>query len=256
MSALIANRALQRLREGEVAIGLSVGLVRDGAIIHVAHAAGLHWLALDAEHGAFSLGEIAQVCDVASLLPVAPIVRVQKGALEFATRALDCGAHGILYPMVESAAEARALVDVTRYAPLGARGYGGRGARFRYTPPPAREATELLNAHTLLGAMIETRAGLRNVDEIASVPGIDVLFVGAGDLALDGELGSISEIVKRVAAAAHKHGKYCGVGGAYGDADLSATARAGATLVAIGGDQAILAQHLRARVDGFNALPR
>ncbi len=251
--AIIQNAALARIRAGEVAIGISVSLIKSVAIAQLSKTAGYHWLAIDTEHGALTIGDASQISLAALPLGITPIVRVKADALDEAARALDNGAQGIMIPNVGTAADARRATEALRYAPQGRRSWGSGTAQFEYAPPPLDQALPQVNEQVLIAAMIETEEGLANVDAIAAVPGIDVLFVGASDLGID--LGIASQIehprlwagLDAVSGACRTHGKVMGVGGIY---DTTLTARllaAGARFIAGGGDTAFLLTAASAR---------
>jgi 2-keto-3-deoxy-L-rhamnonate aldolase RhmA len=247
------NAALSRLRSESLALGFGVGLLATPAMAQLAKLAGYHWLGIDMEHSPLDLKEVAQLSLAAVATGIAPIVRTKFEGLHEGVRALDSGAQGLLVPSIEPADQARRIVAAARFAPAGSRGWGGSAPTFGFAPPPVTEATSQLNRETLLAVMIETRRGLENVEEIAAVAGIDVLFVGTVDLGLD--LGFPSrfdeprlwESLKLVANACRRHGRSFGVGGLYDEASLPALFALGCRLLAGGGDHAFLLQAARAR---------
>jgi len=250
--------ALSRLRRGEVCLGVSFSLLRGPPAAQLAKAAGFHWLALDAEHGCFSLPEISDLCLAAAGCGISGIVRITRGDLGFAARALDVGADGIIAPMVEDADEAQALVQALRYPPQGARGYGGSGARFGFMPPAAHEAMALLNRETMLVALVESAKGIENVGRICAVEGVDAVFVGASDLCISlgipGQFESAAFIsaFEMVRDACAEHGKFLGLGGVYDDAMTRNCVVKGARLVAAGSEQSFFLTSARKRVEILN----
>ena len=218
---LLASDALHRIRNGELTLGLGVHHLRGAAVPMLAKAAGFDFLFIDAEHGAISTPEIAQIAIAALGLGVAPIVRICAGALDEGTRALDNGALGLVVPHVDTPEEARRLVEAFRFAPMGHRSTGGSNPAFGYRPPAAAEAQRVLNAELLIVPMIETPQAVDNAEAIAAIPGIDVLLVGTNDLALEmgisGEIGHerVREAYEKVGAACRRHSKVLGMGGVY-----------------------------------------
>ena len=182
---LLANDGLRRIRDGRLTLGLGVHHLRGAAVPLLAKAAGYDFLFIDAEHGAISTPEISQICLAALPAGVVPIVRICAGALDEGTRALDNGALGIVVPHVDTADQARRLVEAFRFAPMGQRSTGGSNAAFGYRPPPAAEAQKVLNAELLIVPMIETPEAIDNAEAIAAIPGIDALLIGSNDLALE-----------------------------------------------------------------------
>ena len=251
--SIIPNQTLAHLRAGEVALGFGVGLVRSVAIAQLARAAGYQWLAIDMEHSAVSISEAGEICQAALSAGVTPVVRVKADALHEGARALDNGAQGVLIPNVRHGAQAEKIVASLRFAPQGRRSWGAGAASFAYAPPPVAQALGEANRETLLAAMIEDREGLANVDEIAAVTGIDVLFVGAFDLSIElGIPGQFHEdamwaALGEVAAACRRHGKVMGLGGIYDDALTPRAIELGCGFLAGGGDQAFMLSAAAAR---------
>jgi 2-keto-3-deoxy-L-rhamnonate aldolase RhmA len=182
---LLASDALQRIRGGKLALGLGVHHLRGAAVPLLARAAGYDFLFIDAEHGAISTPEISQISVAALGLGVVPIVRICAGAFDEGTRALDNGALGLVVPHVDTPEEAHRLVQAFRFAPMGHRSTGGSNAAFGYRPPPAAEASKILNAELLIIPMIETPLAVENAEAIAAIAGIDALLIGTNDLALE-----------------------------------------------------------------------
>ncbi len=217
----IKNIAKERLVAGELSIGMGVKAVRGVEIARIMKTAGSDWLYIAMEHGPTSV-ETAYAISVAALdAGIAPIVRVPHGELALATRCLDGGALGIVIPHVDTADEARAMVDAFRYQPLGHRSIAGGYPQFGFAPMPAAQVTKEMNDATLVIAMIETPRAVENAAEIAAVPGIDVLLMGTNDLCLElgvpGKLDDdrVAAAVKTVVAACKRHGKWAGLGGVY-----------------------------------------
>ena len=244
---IFPNAALARLRAGQVALGFGVSQLRTAATPLIARAAGFDWLAIDAEHGTLTLSEIGQLCVAALPVGVAPIVRIGADALDEGARALDNGAQGIIVPRVDTLAQARRVADAFCYAPHGRRNWGTVSAQFGFQPPASiLEAQRALNGETLVIAMVETEEAVRNVDAIASVPGINTIFIGAVDLSLDMGIPSqfsqprFQDAVRTVIHACLQHGKFIGMGGLYDQEMTSAYMRMGVRLIAGGSDQAFL----------------
>jgi len=132
---------------------------------------------------------------------------------------LDNGVAGIVFPDVNTAAQARRAVAASKFAPIGTRSVVGGYPHFDFRALPLARATQALNEATLVVCMIETREGLRNVEDIAAVEGVDVIHVGCNDLlaAMDkpGAFGDpeVVAAIERTIAAAAQHGKFAGLGG-------------------------------------------
>src|SRR4026208_930679 len=135
--ALLGKEALDKIRSGELTLGLGVHQLRGSAVPMLAKAAGYDWLFIDSEHGTISTQEISQICLAALPTGVAPIGRIRSGALDEGTRALDNGAPGLAAPHVDTVEQARSLVAAFRFHPMGHRSTGGPPAQFGYRPPAA-----------------------------------------------------------------------------------------------------------------------
>jgi 4-hydroxy-2-oxoheptanedioate aldolase len=139
---------------------------------------GADLLVLDAQHGLFDDAALIAAVPAASAVPVH--VRVSTNSAALIGRALDAGAAGVIVPMVQDAAEAAAAAAATRYPPAGERSWGPLAA---YRGEPTTPPTEA-NSEVSCAVMVETSRALTNLDEIASTPGVDTVFVGPFDLAI------------------------------------------------------------------------
>ena len=245
------NKAKARLKNGELAIGCGIRLVRNVDIIKIMKAAGFDWLFLDLEHGSMSIETACEISVAAQDSGVAPIVRVPYGQLTMATRVLDGGALGIVIPHVDTAEEAKEIADKLRYPPRGHRSVGGADAQFDYAPPPLGEMTKAIDEQMLLTVMIETPKAVENAEAIAAVPGIDCLLVGSSDLSMEmgipGDRGhiKIQEAVDKVVAACKKHRKFPGMGGAYSEELLQLYIGKGMKMLLAGNDLPMLVNAAR-----------
>jgi len=149
-------------------------------------------------------------------LGVAPLVRVPTTEYDFIARALDCGALGVMVPLVDDAEQARFIVSCTRYPPEGRRGAAFGFAHDDYEGGDVVEKMRMIHARTMVIAMIETAKGLENVEAIAAVPGVDVLWLGHFDLTnflgipAQFDHPKYRDAVQRIVSAARKHGKAAG----------------------------------------------
>jgi 4-hydroxy-2-oxoheptanedioate aldolase len=143
-------------------------------------AAGFDAVVVDLQHGSATLDSLPHLARAIDATPAVPFVRTTANDPAELMRVLDLGIRGVICPMIGSREEADAFVKACRYPPAGGRSYGPiRGAS-----GTGRDHTGRANAEVILFAMIETVEGLANVQEIASTPGLDGLFVGPTDLAL------------------------------------------------------------------------
>jgi len=200
---------------GRVSRGL---FIASGAIspVEIAAECGFDWLLLDMEHGLGDEHSTLRQISALKNTQTAPIVRIPALAPETIKRVLDFGAAGIMSPMIETGEEAEKLVRAMRYPPLGNRGLssGSRAAAFGFE---FKEYFQKANSELLCIAQIESEAGIRNIAEIASVEGIDVLFIGHSDLSLnlgcfhDFSSETMRTAEKAILSAAQKYGKTAGM---------------------------------------------
>ncbi|HCP00636.1 MAG TPA: aldolase, partial [Rhodospirillaceae bacterium] len=167
----LRNPARERLEAREVSIGIGIRLARTADIAPMMKTAGMDWLFIDLEHGPLTLDQTAQISNAALASGIAPLVRVPRGEIAMATRALDGGALGIVMPQCETADEAREIANQLHYAPEGSRGVVGGLPHFGFANPGMAETMEAMNAAMLVIVMLETPAAIARADEIAAVEG-------------------------------------------------------------------------------------
>jgi 4-hydroxy-2-oxoheptanedioate aldolase len=183
--------------------------------IEVIAASGVDFLCIDWEHSQISRERIEDLIRAADVHRVPAIVRVPGHAPESIASALDAGAAGVLVPRVSTVAQAKAAVLATRYPPIGERGVGpGRAAAYGYRIP---DYLAKANAELVLAVQVETAEGLANIADIAAVDGIDVIFIGPGDLSVSinamGPAGKdrLDAAIETIAKTALTAGKTVGI---------------------------------------------
>jgi len=244
---LIENVVKTKFLRDEVVLSMTVRLVRTGEIAIIARTAGFDSLYIDLEHSSFSIETTSQICMAALGQGVTPFVRVPSNAPEYISRVLDGGALGVIAPHIQSAEEAAAVVSSAKYPPLGTRSFTGALPHVGFRNMPTGELFKAVNDATMVVAMIETAAALAEVDAIAAVDGVDMLFVGTNDLCASlGIAGQLQhELVKdaysRCLAACKQHGKKLGVGGLSGNPEfVSELVKRGARYISTGTDLSFL----------------
>ncbi|WP_309069171.1 HpcH/HpaI aldolase/citrate lyase family protein [Microbacterium sp.] len=207
---------------------------------------GLDWLMIDMEHGPVGLGETQAMLQVAAAYPATTVVRVPANDAVWIKQVLDLGAQTIMVPMVSTAAEAEAAVAHASYPPRGHRGVGNalaRSGRWNRVDDYLANAAE----YTSLIVQIETAEGVENAEAIASVDGIDGVFVGPSDLAASmGLLGrqthpDVVAAVERAFAGVRAAGKPVGVN-AFVESAARGYVDAGARFVLVGADVGLAAR--------------
>jgi 2-keto-3-deoxy-L-rhamnonate aldolase RhmA len=215
----LTNPALEKMRRGEAALGLSVRIARSGDIARIARASGHDFLFIDTQHAIFNLETIAHIANTALAIGIAPMVRVRGLDDPDVPLLLDSGVTGIIFPDIATAAQARRAVERCKFPPIGKRSVGANFPQFDGRGVPLKEAVPALNGSTVAAVMIETVEGLENAEEIAKVDGLDVIHVGTNDLLVDmGKPGrfddpAIEAALDRVIKVASAHGKFPGCGG-------------------------------------------
>lgn len=236
------------LRKKELQLGCWLGLA-DPYIAEMSAGAGFDWLLIDAEHAPNDLRSIVAQLQVIAARQSHAVVRPPVGEAWILKQLLDAGAQTLLIPMVESAQQARALVDAVTYPPHGVRGVGSALARasdFAAIPDYLQTARDEI----CLLVQVENRVGMEALDSILAVDGIDGVFIGPSDLAADmGFIGqpSAADVQTAVLGAV---GKIVASGKAAGiltlDGDLQQQCRKiGATFIATEIDVTLFARNMR-----------
>lgn len=214
---VVRNHFREKLAAGRVVSKLSVRIARSVEIVHIAKSCGFDALYIDMQHSSISLETTSQLCIAALGIGITPLVRV-PGA-DYVSRVLDGGAMGVTVPDIESAAQARQVVARCKFEPAGERSIGGGLPHLQYRSWPQPEVVEVMNETTTVFVNIENLAALEAIDDIAAVPGLDVLMIGTNDLCaafgVPGQHGHklVRDAYRKVIAASRKHGKTVGVGG-------------------------------------------
>jgi 2-keto-3-deoxy-L-rhamnonate aldolase RhmA len=242
----VRNVAREKLERGELSLGVGVRMTRSVEIAKAMAVAGFDWLFLDMEHGVMPLEACAQISIAALDAGIAPLARVPNGEYAMATRALDNGALGIVIPHVDSAAEAREVVQKLKYPPVGHRSMGGVGPHYQLRGASTGDAAKALNGANLTVVMLETPTAIANAEEIAAVPGVDVLLIGSNDLCAEmgihGDFSNarVADAYAAMIAACRKHNKFPGMAGIYNEAIMARYIEMGARFILSGQDAAFL----------------
>jgi 2-keto-3-deoxy-L-rhamnonate aldolase RhmA len=201
------NAIKDAIKSGRTVVGTTVAPNVDVSILADA---GYDFLLFDTQHSLWEIKQLQAPIQAMRGKKAAPLVRVAANEAYQICFALDAGARGIIVPMVNTRAEAEAVVRACRYYPLGNRsnaGVRGEWGEFKNY----RDYMDAVNNELAILPMIETNQSLENLDAIASVPGIDVLLIGPSDLSielgvpLDYQCGIYQRALDKVAATAAKH---------------------------------------------------
>jgi len=208
---------LDVLAAGRQPIGHMLLEFHTRGIAKLLESAQLDFVVLDMEHGNLTIEGVADLVAWFKATPVTPFVRVPAHDAHFIGRALDTGALGVMIPGVSSGTEAERVVRAAKYPPLGSRGVLLAGSNTDFQAVNAAEFMHAANTRTTVLCQIESVEGVEHAEAIAGTPGVDVLFVGPGDLAAalgapgDFTHPAFEAAMLTVAGAARKHGKAAGV---------------------------------------------
>jgi len=256
----VRNHAKERLQAGELVLGVGLRQARTVDIGRIMKTAGYDFLFIDLEHNSMSVDLAGQISIAAQDAGITPVVRVPGYEHFHATRALDAGAQGIVVPHVDTADVAARMVSHCMYPPIGHRSVTGALPQLDFEAAPLGEATAAINGATLLILMLETPQAIDNVEEIAAVPGYDVLLLGTNDLCLEmgipGQLDHprVGEAFERVIAACKAHGKYAGLGGVYDPPLMQRYLAMGFRLVLAGSDLTFMLAAAKERAAAVRAM--
>jgi 4-hydroxy-2-oxoheptanedioate aldolase len=242
----------RRLRAGETVFTAWCGLASP-LVAEALAREGFAAVTVDQQHGLWDTAATVSAIAAIHHAGAAPIVRVPLAQFPTVSRVLDFGAEGVIAPLINTPADARAFAAAAKFPPLGERSWGPHRAMTLGGIGDPRVYLREANDLTITIAMIETRAALDNLDAILATPGIDAIFVGPSDLSialsggtvLDPHSPDVERALDVIVASARKAGK---VPGAYcQNAERAvALARRGFRFCAVGSDL----QFLRAGAAG------
>lgn len=202
------SKTLARIRNGEIVRTCVLGHYIPAFVFHAARA-GYDCIWLDLEHRALTIHEVEALLLASHKHDIDIMLRPPTLEKTGLYRYLEDGAAGLLIPHVSTVEKAEMLVQAVKFPPLGDRGLDNAGLDADYLTHDADEYVSWANRETFLCVQIETPEAVRNVESIAAVAGVDIIFVGPGDLGLrlrqSGEM-SVDEAWECVASACHQHG--------------------------------------------------
>ncbi|MHB1416252.1 MAG: HpcH/HpaI aldolase family protein [Chloroflexota bacterium] len=212
----IVNKAKERLRAGKPIVGVGFTFASP-TLIELCAYAGFHFVRIDCEHGPMDPAITEDLVRTAEAAGITPIVRPPFNSSHEILRYLDTGAQGVLVPHIETRADAEAAAKSARYFPQGERGMaGGRWSRY-LTAGTLPDLIKQVNDAVLLMALVESKNGVDNLDEILAVPGIDAIQVGHNDLSQSLGLPAlvnepiVQEHINRIIDKSLAAGKYVGM---------------------------------------------
>ena len=251
----IAN--LKRLFAADkLKVGHSIFEFNSPGVGQIIATAGCDFIFLDMEHSGFDYSETKRAIAGLRAGSIPALVRPPSNAYHHIARALDIGADGLVMPMVGSKEEAEHILSCMKYPPMGNRGVALTIAHDHYQPGDPATTLAAANRRTALVTLIETEDGIRNIDAIAAVKGVDCLWIGHFDLScslgINGQFDhpDFLKACRAVERAAKKHGK--ALGRLAGDpAGCIALYRKGYDVLCYAGDLWVYQQAL---IDGMNEI--
>jgi 2-keto-3-deoxy-L-rhamnonate aldolase RhmA len=207
------NPIKQLLRQGEAVVGGTLTTTSLDVAARMA-TVGFDFLWVEMEHSPITLETLRNVVLATRGLPAVPFARVPVNETWMAKRVLDAGVHGVIFPFTRTAAMARQAADACRYPPTGRRGSGASLATACWPEPDCYY--DSADRNIVVVAIVEEVAALDELDAIAATEGIDVVFLGTGDLSFSLGLRGrqdderIEAAASAVVAATKRHGKAAG----------------------------------------------
>ena len=242
------NIAKEKILNNELCLGVGLRQSRTVDIGKIMATSGYDWLFIDMEHNSMDIDIASQISVAAQDAGITPIVRVPDFAHHHATRVLDCGAMGVVFPHVENADIAKKLVSYCLYPPKGHRSMTGVLPQLDFKQQPIADVASTINKNMLIVIMLESPEAIDNVDSIAAIEGVDVVLIGTNDLCMEmgipGDYSNpkVKDAYIKVIEACKKYGKTPGMGGVYNEELMSEYIKMGMRFILSGSDLSFMMQ--------------
>ena len=242
------NIAKEKILNNELCLGVGLRQSRTVDIGKIMATSGYDWLFIDMEHNSMDIDIASQISVAAQDAGITPIVRVPDFAHHHATRVLDCGAMGVVFPHVENADIAKKLVSYCLYPPKGHRSMTGVLPQLDFKQQPIADVASTINKNMLIVIMLESPEAIDNVDSIAAIDGVDVILIGTNDLCMEmgipGDYSNpkVKDAYIKVIEACKKYGKTPGMGGVYNEELMSEYIKMGMRFILSGSDLSFMMQ--------------
>ena len=242
------NIAKEKILNNELCLGVGLRQSRTVDIGKIMSTCGYDWLFIDMEHNSMDIDIASQISVAAQDAGITPIVRVPDFAHHHATRVLDCGAMGVVFPHVENADIAKKLVSYCLYPPKGHRSMTGVLPQLDFKQQPIADIASTINKNMLIVIMLESPEAIDNVDSIAAIDGVDVVLIGTNDLCMEmgipGDYSNpkVKDAYSKVIETCKKYGKTPGMGGVYKEELMSEYIKMGMRFILSGSDLSFMMQ--------------
>ena len=242
------NIAKEKILNNELCLGVGLRQSRTVDIGKIMATSGYDWLFIDMEHNSMDIDIASQISVAAQDAGITPIVRVPDFAHHHATRVLDCGAMGVVFPHVDNADIAKKLVSYCLYPPKGHRSMTGVLPQLDFKQQPIADVASTINKNMLIVIMLESPEAIDNVDSIAAIEGVDVVLIGTNDLCMEmsipGDYSNpkVKDAYVKVIEACKKYGKTPGMGGVYNEELMSEYIKMGMRFILSGSDLSFMMQ--------------
>jgi 4-hydroxy-2-oxoheptanedioate aldolase len=253
------SRVLAKLRAGKSVCCAKANLA-DPRVIQIAGLCGFDCVWIDKEHGPNDWRDVENQVVAAKLHDLDTLVRVARGSYSDLILPLEMDATGIMTPHVMGFRDAQQIVRQTRFHPLGRRPLDGGNADGAFTMVPIEQYVRQANEQRFVVVQIEDPEPMAELDAIAEIPGIDMLFFGPGDysqgIGCTGDVGNprVVEARRRVAEVARRYGKFAGT--VASPSSMKEIMELGYQFVNIAVDVLSLVETFRSAAEAFNALTR
>lgn len=209
------NKLKEKLITGKKVFG-TWSMLPSSGVANVISQTGLDFIIIDMEHGPMSFETMENMVRAAELEGCQPIIRICDKAESTILRALEIGSQAIMVPHVSTVEETQAIVKASRYSPQGERGLSPYTRVHDYWHENLPESLKQANENTLVGILVEGEEGIANLEKIAKVDGIDLIYLGIYDISqsvgLPGELNheKVIEMQKKCVQIIQSNGKAAG----------------------------------------------
>jgi len=242
---MFQNKLKRLLKRGETAFGTFV-TCNSPDMVEIMALSGFDFVIIDTEHGPLTVESTIDLIRASEVRGMTPITRVTENSATKILRSLDVGAHGVQVPQVNNKSDAEKVIEYSKYAPIGNRGLAlPRAANFATVNP--LEYLKTNNEETLIVVHCENKTGLDNLEEIASVPEIDVIFMGPFDMSQSLGIPAqvthplVEEAAERIVQVCKKYNKAPGILAMTGE-QAKERARQGFQYIPIGLDVTLMSK--------------